>query len=319
MRIRFWGVRGSSPTPLTPALMEARITEIVRRIQPKDLVNEHSRKVFIDSLPKWLSSIIGGNTSCVELETASGDTIVLDAGSGIREFGIDASTRENRPSVFHLFLTHFHWDHLSGIPFFNPAYNPRNEVIFYATRKNFKNFLTEQMKYPYFPIPMIGERGFSAHLDFRYLAPSQTDVVIGSTRVTWHRVRHPGGCTAYSFEENGKRFIFSTDTEVRPQDFKKTPENTAFYMNAHMLIIDAQYTMSDSIKKEGWGHTTFAVAIDFAAQWNIKQLVLFHHEPTYTDEKIYTQIKAHAEYYCKYNGYTDLEIIVACEGMELVL
>lgn len=321
MRIHFWGVRGSLPTPATPDAVETRIAAAVQRITPRDIVDQHSRERFIASLPKWISTVLGGNTACVEIETSSGDIIIFDAGSGIRELGLDLERRQGygkKPQTYHIFFSHFHWDHVQGLPFFNPAFNPNNTIIFYATRKNFKQFLTDQMQYPYFPITMLGEKGFNAHVEFRYLDPEQTEVNINNTRVTWHRVRHPGGCTAYCVSENGKKMIFSTDTELRPQDFEKNPHNTAFYTDTQVFIIDAQYTLSDSIQREGWGHSTFSVAIDFAIQWNIKKIILFHHEPTYSDKKIYS-LKEHAKYYREYTGYNDIEILLAQEGLEITL
>lgn len=112
--------------------------------------------------------------------------------------------------------------------------------------------------------------------------------------------------------------IFSTDTELRSQDFEKNDANIAFYSGAELLIIDAQYTMSDSIEKIGWGHSTFSLAIDFAVSWGIKKLALFHHEPTYNDKKIFA-IQASAQHYSNYVSADTLEIFSAVEGMDIIL
>ena len=112
--------------------------------------------------------------------------------------------------------------------------------------------------------------------------------------------------------------IFSTDTELRPQDFEKNDTNIAFYRDAELLIIDAQYTMTDSIEKIGWGHSTFSLAIDFAISWGIKRVALFHHEPTYNDKKILA-IEASAQHYCNYVGADKLEIFSAVEGTDIYL
>lgn len=320
MNVKFWGVRGSIPAPLTSAQIESKIIAVVQRITSKDIETQDSRERFLASLPEWILGTTGSNTSCVEVTTAPNDHIIFDAGTGIRELGIDLTKRPDygKNTVYHLFFSHFHWDHIQGLPFFNPAYDPRNTIIVYSTRKDCKKFLEEQMKYPYFPISMLGEDGFAAKFEFRYIEPNEKYIQIGDAKIGWHRVRHPGGCTAFSVIEDGKKIIYSTDTELRPQDFERNPQNTEFYTNAEMLIIDAQYTLKDSIQKEGWGHSTFSIAIDFATGWNIKRLGLFHHEPTYNDKTVFS-LKQNAEQYRNYSTNKQIEIFIAQEGKSFTI
>ena len=321
MRIHFWGVRGSIATPLNAEQIQAKISAVVQRITAQDIADQDSRERFIASLPRSLFGTVGGNTTCLEVETDAGDHIIFDAGTGIRELGLHFQRQmmyENRPRTYHLFFTHFHWDHIQGLPFFAPAYDPRNTIIIYSPRPKMRQFLEDQMKWPYFPITMFGKGGFTAKFEFRCIAPNEPYIHIGNTRIGWHRVRHPGGCVAYSIRDNQKKIIFSTDTELRPQDFEKNDANIAFYNDVEMLIIDAQYTMTDSIEKIGWGYSTFSLAIDFATSWGIKKLALFHHEPTYNDKKILA-IQSSAQHYCNYVGADKLEIFSAVEGTDLYL
>lgn len=174
------------------------------------------------------------------------------------------------------------------------------------------------MKWPYFPVTMLGKGGFNAKIFFHHIAPDERYVTIGDAQIGWHRVRHPGGCVAYSIFNNGKKIIFSTDTELRPYDFEKNDTNIAFYSGVELMIIDAQYTMTDSIEKIGWGHSTFSLAIDFAASWNIKRLALFHHEPTYNDKKV-VSIQENAQHYCNCVSHKNIEIFSAIEGTDIVL
>ena len=146
MFIQFWGVRGSLPTPLSPEKLKSKISAIVQRITPADLESADSRELFIRNLPDTLISTVGGNTACVELVNSTGTEFILDAGSGIRLLG--KKLAKAKTNVIHIFLSHFHWDHIQGIPFFDPIYNPNVEIHFYYPGDKIKEYLSEQMKSP---------------------------------------------------------------------------------------------------------------------------------------------------------------------------
>ncbi|HKL85036.1 MAG TPA: MBL fold metallo-hydrolase [Treponemataceae bacterium] len=324
MRIHFWGVRGSIPSPLTPVQIQNRIAAVVQRISSKDVVSSDTKERFIASLPDWLFGTVGGNTSCVEIENSTKDCIILDAGSGLRELSVNLKERSassfnkivSNGTTYHIIFSHFHWDHMQGLPFFSQAFNPSNRIIFYSPNENMKTILANQMRQPYFPVPMQGSGGFAAKLEFVHLdSPSKT-FKIGSTTIAWNAVNHPGGCTAYMFSEEGKKIVYATDIELDRNDFLKTPENDFFYSGADLLIIDSQYTMGEAIEKNGWGHSAFSLSVDFALTWGVKTLVLFHHEPTYTDQKIYS-LRQSAEWYSQYAGPRPVDIQIAREGLDL--
>lgn len=252
MRVRFWGVRGSIPSPLTSEQVQGKIVAAIQRITVEDVASIEAKERFLASLPKYIFGTVGSNTACVEVETNSGEILIFDAGTGIRELGISLTNRVgySKPSTYHLFFSHFHWDHIQGLPFFNPAFDPKNKIIIYATKKDAKRFLEEQMKYPYFPISMLGDDGFNAEIEFKYIGPEEKYISIGDVQIGWHRVRHPGGCTSYSVIEDGKKVIYSTDTELKMRDFEDKNDNVEYYSGAKMLIIDAQYTLQDALLKK---------------------------------------------------------------------
>lgn len=325
MRIRFWGVRGSIPTPLTPDEMQNRIMAIVARISASDLISDYAREQFVANLPNWLFTTVGGNTSCVEVETEDGERIIFDAGSGLRVLGLDFLKRSNYKSNknYNLVLSHFHYDHLQGLPFFAPAYESKNNIIVYSTQKQCRTYLQDHMKPPFFPTKMFDKQGLKASFDFKFIDYDQKDIPIGNVLLNFKLVSHPGGNASYSLQETKKdgkivKFIYSTDTELRKRDLQVTETNKAFYSNVDLFVIDSQYMLQDFIEKEGWGHSTYSMAVDFAINWQIKKILLFHHEPNYNDKTIFN-IKKNAEKYRDYQGSKIPEIDLAQEGMDILL
>lgn len=312
MNIHFWGVRGSIPTPLTPQQIQAKITAVIQRVTPKDIESPDARERFLANLPSWLFGTTGGNTPCVELKGSDGEEVVLDAGSGIRVFGKKGI--QPKDHHYNLFLSHFHWDHLQGLPFFDFAYNPASVFDVYSAFPAAKKLLQQQMKRPYYPVPF---EAFTKNFNFHTVKPGES-FKVGNMTVNCCKMSHPGNSYTYSFEENGKRFVYATDVELSQKDFEETPEHTAVFRNADCIVLDSQYTVAEAYQKENWGHSAFCYAIDFAVHWNIKHVYLFHHEPTYDDKKLNSILLA-ARWYCEYIEHTEVKIDLAKEGMDLTV
>ena len=311
MKIRFWGVRGSIPTPTTPARIKSKVSAIVEQITPEDLESAESRERFLAGLPPWLFGTVGGNSPCVTISFDNHEEcIVFDCGSGLREMGIAQIGEKNKINHFHVFLSHFHWDHLQGLPFFGPAYNPANKLDFYSPVAGLERILSGQMVSPYFPITL---NAMGARKTFNYL---ENDVEVAGCKISTKKMNHPGDSYAYCVSENGKRFIYATDTELTPGDFLKNDENTAFFQGADMIVIDCQYTLGEAIDKYNWGHSAFSLAVDFAANWGIKHMVMFHHDPTYDDHKLYGILQS-AKWYIERMNLKGIELTLAVEGLEI--
>ena len=313
MDIKFWGVRGSIPTPITPRQLESKIAAVVQRIKPEDIESEEARSLFVSNLPESLLNTVGGNTTCVEVKLNDGSRIIIDAGTGLRELGLDLMRKRETGKVFNIFFTHMHWDHLQGLPFFDPAYLPQNTINFLSPAENLEKNLKEQMRIPFFPVTM---ETMGARKNFKYL--DGNSLSIGDAVISWRRVKHPGGCFAYKIEENGRSFIFSTDTELRKKDFEKTEENEKFFLGADILVLDSQYTLDEAIDKYDWGHSSYSQAVEFASTWKIKKLGLFHHEPKYADNKLYSILNS-AKWYLSHLEFNDIEVFLTSEGLELQL
>lgn len=311
MVVTFWGVRGSIPTPLTPAQLASRIAAVVQRVTPADLETPDSRERFLAGLPPYLMGTVGGNTTCLEVATEDKQILILDAGSGIRELGNGLKVRAPGCRTFHIFFTHFHWDHIQGLPFFGPLFDPGCTVHFYSPVPTMEKILRGQMRPPYFPITLDDAR---ATLRFHHLEGDS--LRLGKVEVSWRPMDHPGGCFAYRLEERGKSFIFATDTALSTNDFERNGENASFFGGVDLLIADSQYTLDEAIEKYDWGHTSYSLAVDFAAAWGIRKLVLFHHEPRYEDKKIFTMEKS-SRWYLHHMENQAVEIFLARESLEI--
>jgi len=275
----------------------------------------------------------GGNTSCVELR-ADGEIIVLDAGSGIRPLGV-ALQREfqGRPINLSLLITHAHWDHIQGFPFFKPAYDAKNEIRIFGfdgAGATFREIMTEPMRSPFFPITM---RELSARMDINKL--SEMKFSLGKVDVHAAFVNHPGVCAGYRIFTSGGSVAFLPDHE--PYEFflhaakanqlssEEAKEIAAdqqtglvqFLRGSDILILDAQYTDQEYQRHIGWGHGSISSAVSLALEAEVQTLLLFHHDPGHDDDKVDTMAKSARELVAK--SGKPLEVAAAQEGSEILL
>lgn len=266
--VTLWGCRGSVPTP-------------------GPLVERH-----------------GGNTACVSLQ-AGEHVIIFDAGTGIRTLGTrlteqlltppDTAVPEDvvssPPPVFHLFLSHTHWDHIQGLPFFGPAYADNVTIVIYGSPKKEKqlhDILHGQMSTDYFPLDMTA---LAAHIEIREL--TEEALTIGPVTVDWQEQHyHPGGCVRYRATVGDATFVYATDVELdrmfnptspTKQHLTQAREYLEFVEGASLLIGDGQYTANEYVSKVGWGHTAVPTLLDCAYQAQVKRTAVFHHDPLHTD------------------------------------
>ena len=313
MLIHFWGVRGSLPAPLNPCEIKDKVSTILEKVLPEDIATAESRRRFLDGLPPWLCGTVGGNSPCISI-TIDGldEPVVFDCGSGLRELGIACAKKNPMPLKYHIFFSHFHWDHLMGFPFFQPAYDASATLDFYSPSPKLEEALMGQMHLPYFPVKM---ENMPAKKNFHYL---QKPISLGPATIAFREMNHPGGSFAYLLSNNGKRLIYATDTELATSDFEQNEANAGFFKDADVIILDAQYTLGEAIDKYNWGHSAFNLAVDFAANWGIKHLVLFHHDPAYDDRKLYGMLQS-ARWYVQRMGITGMEVSMATEELEISL
>ena len=318
MRVKFWGVRGSIPTPMSTEQLNDRLFHALSGAAGVNLGNPAEVQAYIAGLPPNVRAVVGGNTTCVEVDTGS-DTLIIDGGSGMRALGLSLMAREfgRGQGTAHIFLTHAHWDHLQGYPFFAPAYVPGNRLIFYAVNHNPQTFLEHQQVAPiYFPIP---PNAMPAEKEFVQLREGET-VTIGRTVISNLSLYHPGTAYAYRFDDGESVFVFASDGEYKSLTEAHLRRYTNFYADADALVFDAQYSLRDVfLSKADWGHSSAIIGVDIAERARAKRLITFHHDPTHSDEQLYA-IAAAAREYALVNQITpDTQVLVGTEGLELFL
>ncbi|HET9406435.1 MAG TPA: MBL fold metallo-hydrolase [Candidatus Sulfotelmatobacter sp.] len=273
MRIKFWGVRGSTPTP-----------------QPENMR-------------------YGGNTSCVEVRL--GDRIyIFDCGTGFRILGRQFATEfGTQPFLAHVFVSHFHWDHIQGMPFFRPLYeNPNSEFIFHSSARSrrLEQVMAEQMSSPYFPVNL---NHMSAKRSFSDIEAGQIQIEDGiKLRTAW--LNHPQGCMGFRLETKDGVLVYATDNEPGDPDFDKAVRKLA--EGADILIYDAQYLPEEyEARRRGWGHSHWREAVNVVMESGAKELILYHHDPDHNDVIIDKLVADARNYYPK--------VRAASEAMEIRL
>lgn len=244
VNLRFWGVRGSIPTPQADRLG------------------------------------YGGNTSCLEIGGLnSGEIFIIDGGSGIRALGEALAQRRPIERV-HILLTHFHWDHIQGLPYFPPLFRAETEIVFYSDRSaaQARGLLQAQMADPFFPLPF---EAIPSRADFRQVVCGQP-FQVGQLTVEAFRLHHPQGAVGYRVEGQGQVLVHASDHE------HGNPEIDAGLVRvaraADLLVMDAQYTPEEYAGKVGWGHSSYVHATEAAQEAGVRHLSLFHHDPAHNDE-----------------------------------
>ena len=283
--VRFWGTRGSLPVALTAAGLQARLREVLRAARGQPLDSDADIDRLLGSLPFALAGTYGGHSSCVEILGDGSDWLVCDMGSGLRPLGQAAmAQRAGKPQTFHIFMSHLHWDHIMGLPFFVPAFIPGNRVFIYGSHAELEMALRRQQEPPSFPVGF--DTIFEGRVQFVHLEPGVAHEVAGM-RVTTMLQRHAGDSYGYRFEAHGKVLVYSTDSEHPLADPAHTERFVQFFGGADLVIFDAMYSLADAISvKADWGHSSNVVGVELCQLAGARHLCMTHHEPVFDDAAI---------------------------------
>jgi phosphoribosyl 1,2-cyclic phosphodiesterase len=318
MQIRFWGTRGSLPSPLTAADVRAKLVEALTAARGQSLATPAALEAFISELPFSIRGTFGGDSSCVELIDDDDHHVLCDMGSGARRYGVEMLQRHgpDEPQTYHVFMSHLHWDHIMGFPMFPPAYVPGNRIIIHGCHPELAGAFRRQHGAPSFPVEF--DR-LQANIEFVVLKPDRK-IEIAGYQVTPMLQRHGGDSYGYRFEKNGKCVVYSTDSEHRTEESEEAERFARFFNNADLVIFDAMYSLAEAASvKEDWGHSSNVIGVELCQMAKAKRLCLFHHEPTYSDNQIERVLQETRRLEAITRTENPLEIITAYDGLTVTL
>ena len=319
LRVRFWGTRGSLPAPLRSGRSAPRSAmRSLPRAGMRSRPRRRSTPSSTAALPFSVRGTFGGNTSCVELITGGDEYVICDLGTGVREFG-NRVVAEHGPAAkrcFNVFLSHLHWDHIMGFPFFPRPTSLATSYASTACHPAMREALHKQQSDPCFPVDF---RALPATIEFVSLEPGRTYEIAGFS-VTSLKQFHAGDSYGYRFSRGDKTIVYSTDCEHKYSNLDQSYPFIEFYRNADVLIFDAMYSLADTISvKEDWGHSSNVVAVELAQAARVRRLVLFHHEPAYDDRMIEEVFADTVRFEAISRPGHEVEVISAYDGLELEL
>ncbi|HEV8019741.1 MAG TPA: MBL fold metallo-hydrolase [Candidatus Lustribacter sp.] len=318
MRVTFWGTRGSLPTPLTAQEVKVKIRRALELARAHHFPDDHAVDAFIEhGLPFDVKGTFGGNTSCVQLDAGSPEYVLCDAGTGLRAFGnMVLEQHRGDPQIYNFFMSHLHWDHIMGFPYFLPAYIKGNLIRIYGCHADLRGGFARQHGPPSFPVPFDA---LGARLEFIPIEPGVPEVIAGFT-VTAGKQQHGGDSYGFRFEHDDKTVVYATDSEHRFESREDERPFLNLFRDADVLIFDAMYSLGEAVSmKEDWGHSSNVIGVELAQRARAKHLVLFHHEPVYDDAMIERVLSDARRYQEITADGTQLEISSAYDGMEINL
>lgn len=284
-QVNFWGTRGSLPTTLTSHDIREKIVSALVTANGRNFRNRAAIDEFVNGLPFAVGATFGGNSSCVEIVTDGPEHVICDMGSGARPLGQAKIARFGvpNPQTYHIFISHLHWDHLMGFPFFAPMYIPGNRIIIHGCHTQLEEAIRLQMRAPCFPVD-YSQAG--AKIEFDLMTPGKPHFIAGMN-VTPKLQLHAGDSYGYRFDSIDKSVVYSTDSEHKLDDVDAFDEFVSFFSKADLVIFDAMYSLAEAASvKSDWGHSSNVVGVELCQAAAVKRLALFHHEPIHDDKQL---------------------------------
>jgi phosphoribosyl 1,2-cyclic phosphodiesterase len=318
MKVRFWGTRGSIPVSLTAPDVRAKLQNALLGARGRRLDTPQEIDAYIDSLGFDVSGTFGGHSSCVQIDAGGPEHIILDLGSGVRALGESMVRRfgPGAPQTYHVFMSHFHWDHIMGFPFFTPVYLPGNRIVIHTCHPHAEEAMRRQQDAPSFPVPFDQ---LAATIEFDVMQPDRDYFLAGLT-VRAHLQHHAGDSYGWRFDRDGVGVVYTTDSEHIVGDEAQRAGFVKFFSGADTVIFDAMYSLADAISvKADWGHSSNIMGVELCQAAGVRQLVMFHHEPAYDDARIARVLEETRRFEQITRDGRELQVLSAWDGLELTL
>ena len=318
MQVHFWGTRGSLPASVRTENIRKKIFLALSKAVADGLSDKDDIDAFIENRLSFdIKSGYGCNTACIEVRGGA-EFVLCDAGSGLRDFGNYIMAEGYKPpQTFHIFLSHLHWDHINGFPFFAPAFIPGNSIHVHGFHHGIEKAFIGQQQEPYFPIPLDA---MSGDIHFHEMDPDRTYTIAGY-EINGIKQPHPGNSFWYAFKKEKKKFVYSTDSEHLQESENENYPFIEFARDADLLVFDAQYRLADHIfNKKSWGHSSNIVGVELATRAGVKHLCMFHTEHTLDDHQLDAFLAESREYARIYaEGNNGFRIDLAYDGLAVDL
>jgi phosphoribosyl 1,2-cyclic phosphodiesterase len=318
MRVRFWGTRGSIPVALTAADIRDKLAQALVRASGRTFAGYEEAHAFAaNELDFPLTHTFGGHTPCVELVVPGDEYYVCDMGSGARPFGAHVLARQaGRQATVNVFMSHVHWDHIMGFPFFGPAYVPGTKIRIHGCHDVLEHAFRLQQSPPCFPVDFSQ---LGAAIDFVKLEVNRP-YRVNDVTVTPHLQLHGGDSYGYRFDRGGKSVVYSTDSEHKLENRRDAEAFAEFFREADIVIFDAMYALAEAISvKADWGHSSNIVGVELCQMARAKHLVLFHHEPANNDATLQALLNEAKRFEELTRTDHVLQVSAAYDGLEIDL
>lgn len=290
MKIKLWGVRGSLPSSTSVEEAKDRISSLLTLFLNSGYKTVNEIEKFISKLSILETNGYGSATTCVEV-ISDDKRLIIDGGSGIKLLSDDMIGKSNKDIEYHILITHFHFDHILGLPFFLPHFKKGNKIKYYCVQPECEEVIRSLFKKPIFP---VGYDDLQASIEFIKLKPYEK-IQINGFNVTPYLLDHPDPCYGFRIEKDGRSYGHAVDTEAVRLTESALGQDAGLYKNLDVLYIDAQYLEEEMNHKKGWGHGTFERAFSLCAHFGIKQVYMAHYDPSASFEDI-QNFKARAQH-----------------------
>jgi phosphoribosyl 1,2-cyclic phosphodiesterase len=296
MLVKFWGVRGSIPSSSDPEGWSQHIEGVMRNFFALGYKDATQISKYLSSLNTPLVGGYGTATTCVEVNSGH-SSLIIDGGSGIRNLSerIMSGSYGRGRGPYHILMTHFHWDHVIGLPFFTPHFLPGTQIHYYAVQPELEKLIRGIFARPYFPVAF---EALQAKIHFHVLQPRKA-VDIEGFKVTPYKLDHPDPCWGYRVEQGGKAYSHCVDTEATRVSREEIGEDLPLYQKSNLMYFDAQYTFPELAEKANWGHSAAQIGLDIAFREGVERLLFAHHDPGATGQTL-EDLKEQTENYYNY-------------------